>query len=188
MVEMTDFLKPGTRFKMDNDPYISLGGTLNKTAMRKAVVKAKIKNIRTGAVREVNIQQSDVFEEADIQYKDAQFLYKEGNKYVFMDNENYEQYSFDQEKIEDIHDLIKEGDNVLLCLFEGVPINVNLKEIIELKVIETEPAVKGDTAGAAKKPAKLETGAIINVPIFISEGEIIKVNTITREYVGRSAN
>lgn len=185
MIGMTDLLKPGTRFKMNNDPYISLGGTLNKTAMRKAVVKVKIKNMRTGAVREVNIQQSEVFEQADIRYKDAQFLYKEGTNYVFMDNENYEQYSFDQDKISDICDLIKEGDSAMLCLFEGNPININLKEVIELKVVETEPAVKGDTAGAAKKPAKLETGAIINVPIFIAEGEIIKVNTITKEYVGR---
>lgn len=186
MVGMTDMQKPGTRFKMDGDPYISLGGTLNKTAMRKAVVKTRIKNLKTGAVRDMNVQQSDLFEDADIQYKDSQFLYKEGTNYIFMDNENYEQYSFSQEQISDIYDLIKDGDSALLCLFEGNPINISLKETIEIKVIETEPAIKGDTAGAARKPAKLETGATINVPIFIAEGEIIKVNTITREYIGRA--
>lgn len=187
MLGMTDLLKPGVKFKMDNAPYISLGGTLNKTAMRKAVSKIKIKNMFTGAVREVNIQQSEVFDEADIVYKDAQFLYKENNNYIFMDNENYEQYTFTKEQLSDIYDLIKDGDNAMLCLFEGNPMNVSLKETIEIEVAETEPGVKGDTAGAVRKPATLVTGAVINVPIFINPGDIIKVNSITREYSGRAS-
>lgn len=150
-----------------------------------AQVRLKLKNIPEGNIIERTFPASEKFSPARLEYRPAQFLYEEGGIYYFMDKENFEQVPLSKEKIEGALPFLKEGMELELLTYDERVIGIELPVAVELKVIETGPAFKGDTATAGSKPARLETGTVIQVPLFINSGDIIKVDTRTGEYIER---
>lgn len=150
-----------------------------------ANLKTKLKNLITGQVLEITYSGGDKVEEADLERSKANFLYRENNSCYFMDNENYEQFSLDKTAVGEPADFLKEGETVDVLIFEQKPVAVKVPVKVELKVIQSPPGVKGDTAGSASKVVTLETGREIKAPLFINEGDVIKINTETGEYVER---
>lgn len=183
MSALTD-IKKGIILKFNNEPYLVQEANFLRMQQRKPVMQAKMKNIKTGAVVEYSFKQSELVEMADISRKKANFLYKEKDKFYFMDAD-YEQIFLGADLIGEAEKFLKETQEVDLILYEDSIIGIKLPPKVDLKVIQAPPGVKGDTATGGKKPVILETGATINVPLFINEGEIIRVNTENGEYVER---
>jgi elongation factor P len=184
MLSITD-LKVGKKIVLDGEPYNVTSYSQSKQARGGSVVKVKIKNLITGAVLQKTFQGNDKIDEADVSRGSAQFTYADGDEYNFMENETFEQFVFTAEQLGEYTNFLIEGTDVDIINFEGNPVNIELKPKIELKVTETPPGVKGDTASGGSKPATLETGLVVQVPLFIKEGDVIKVNTDTSEYVER---
>lgn len=150
-----------------------------------AFVRTKLKNITTGAVVEKTFRSGDKLEDAEIDKRKTTYLYTDGETYTFMDTQNYEQYVLDAGIVGDAKDFLKENMEVDIELHEGRPITLILPNFVQLRVTETEPGVKGDTVSGATKPAIVETGARIMVPLFVNQGDLIKVDTRTGEYIER---
>jgi len=183
MSTLTD-IKKGMILKFNSEPFLVQEAKFLRMQQRKPVMQTKMKNIKTGQVVEYSFKQGENIEEADISRKKADFLYKEKDKYVFMDAD-YEQIALNQDLVGEAEQFLKETQVVDLILYEDSIIGVKLPPKVDLKVVHTPPGIKGDTATGGKKSATLETGVIINVPLFIDEGEVIRVNTDTGEYVER---
>jgi len=180
-------LKPGTTFEYDGDIYSVLDIDHNKTAMRQMIVKVKVKNLRTGVINEISFTGGDKVEQAHIDKKEMQYLYDDGDNFVFMDNETYEQIEIPKSRLEWEKQFMKENDNVTISMYEGSEIlGVILPDKVELQIVECEPAVKGDTATSATKNAKVETGLEIRVPLFIQNGEMVLISTADGKYSGRA--
>ena len=150
-----------------------------------AFVRTKLKNYRTGAVLERTFRADEKVQVAVIDKRDMQYLYREGDEFVFMDTETYEQAHVPASALGDAVSYLKEGDIAVLPHYEGAPMGVDLPAAVELEVVETEPGVQGDRVSGARKPAKLETGLVVQVPLFVETGERIKVDTRTGEYLSR---
>jgi elongation factor P len=150
-----------------------------------AFVRTKLKNVRSGAVIERTYRADEKLEQAIIDKRDMQFLYRDGSDYVFMDTDNYEQMNAAPELLGTAPDYLKEGDEVNLQMYNGEIVGVELPASVELKVIETEPGEKGDRVSGARKPATLATGLIVQVPLFVNIGDGIKVDTRSGEYLTR---
>ncbi len=178
-------IKLGTVITHNGQPYLVIYTQHSKQGRAGANLKTKLKNLITGANLEITYSGGDKAQEADLERAKANFLYHDGDKYYFMDNESYEQFELKAETIGEQAGFLREGLTVDVLIYEGRPVSIKLPTKVELKIAETPPGVKGDTAGAASKLATLETGKEIKVPLFISQGEIIKVNTETGEYVER---
>lgn len=157
----------------------------SKMAQRSAIVTTRLKNIVSGAVQEVKFRSGDTFNLPDVERKTMQYIYKDDVGYHFMDTETYEQYSFNVEQIEDAKDFLKEQEYVTVQFIDGNPVGVELPTTIEVKVTETDPGLKGDTVSGATKPAKIETGATISVPLFVDIGDTIRVDTRNGNYIER---
>jgi elongation factor P len=185
MYDITD-LKPGRAIQIDGEPFIVIDSVFGRKSQSKANMQCKLRNLKTGAVVAKNFQGSEKIEPADVGYRKCQFLYKDqdGN-YTFMDLESYDQFTFSTEALGDIGLYLVDGCEVDALVFAENPIGIQLKATVELKVIETIPGVKGDTATGGNKPAKLESGLVVNVPLFINEGDKVKVNTETGMYMTR---
>lgn len=183
---MNDLKKLGTIIKINNEPYVVIESQHSKSARSKACVRTKLKNLITNSTIEKTFNASDKIEPAEMERTKASFLYSDNNEAFFMDSNIYEQFALPLDFIgKQIH-FLKEGQEVSMMIYESRPISVILPTKIELKIIETEPATRGDTAqGSVTKKAKLETGATINVPIFVQQDEVVRVNTETGEYVER---
>ena len=153
---------------------------------KRGFVQAKLRNLESGALIEHKFGAEDYLEKAFLDEKRVQFLYAEGDSYNFMDNENYEQYALDAEVLGDAVGYLKENLELKLEFYEGRPISVELPDKVDLKVVETEPGIKGASATNVTKPAKMETGITVQVPPFIEEGESIRVNTEDGSYVERA--
>ncbi len=180
-------LKPGTTFEYDGNIYSVLDIDHNKTAMRQMIVKVKVKNLRTGVINEISFTGGDKVEQAHIDKKEMQYLYDDGDNFVFMDNETYEQIEIPKSRLEWEKQFMKENDNVTISMYEGSEIlGVILPDKVELQIVECEPAVKGDTATSATKNAKVETGLEIRVPLFIQNGEMVLISTADGKYSGRA--
>ncbi len=180
-------LKPGTTFENDGNIYSVLDIDHNKTAMRQMIVKVKVKNLRTGVINEISFTGGDKVEQAHIDKKEMQYLYDDGENFVFMDNETYEQIEIPKSRLEWEKQFMKENDNVTISMYEGNEIlGVILPDKVELQIVECEPAVKGDTATSATKNAKVETGLDIRVPLFIQNGEMVLISTADGKYSGRA--
>lgn len=179
-------LKPGMSFKYDGAIYTVLDVWQNKTAMRKMVVKVKAKNIRTGAITDISMTGGDKIENIRLDKATVQYLYDEGDALVFMNTETYDQISIEKARLEWEMNFLKENTEVEVSSFEGEVLGINLPSKVVLKIVETEPAVKGDTAKTATKDAKLETGFMIRVPLFIENDEDVIVRTDTGEYDSRA--
>ena len=150
-----------------------------------AFVRTRLKNVMTGAVLERTFSPTDKYPLAHIETKDMEYLYSDGELYYFMDVETYEQIPLNFEQVEDAIDFIKENDQVKMRFYKGSAFSVEAPNFVELKVTETEPGFKGDTATGTTKPAVLETGYHIAVPLFVNEGDIIRIDTRTGEYMSR---
>ena len=151
-----------------------------------AFVRTKMKNIVTGAVTETSFNPTAKFEEAFVERKDMAYSYNDGDLYYFMDNETYEQLPLNHDQVEDAIPFVKEGTNVTVRFFKGNAFSVEAPNFVTLEVADTEPGFKGDTASNTYKPAKLETGYSLQVPLFINTGDMIRVDTRTGEYMERA--
>jgi elongation factor P len=151
-----------------------------------AFVRTKLKNVRTGAVLERTYRADEKLDQAIIDKREMQFLYLDGGAYVFMDTTDYEQLTASRESLGDSAQYLKEGDAAVLQMYDGEIVGVDLPASVELTVTETEPGLQGDRVSGARKPATLETGLVISVPLFVNTGDRIKVDTRTGEYLTRS--
>ncbi|MGN0483486.1 MAG: elongation factor P [Lachnospiraceae bacterium] len=150
-----------------------------------AFVRTKLKNIKSGGVVEKTFRPTEKCPQARIERKDMQYLYSDGGLYHFMDVETYDQIALDQDTIGDALKFVKENEMVKMCSHNGEVFAVEPPLFVELKITETEPGVKGDTATGATKPATVETGASVNVPLFVNQDDVIKIDTRTGEYLSR---
>lgn len=185
MLGITD-LKAGQYVQLDGQPYIITWNQFSKTARQGGNMKTKLKNLLTGNTMEKTFSGSDKVEDAEITYKKAQFLYATGDDYEFMDNENYEQMSFTKDQLGDIVRFLSDGMDADIQYFDGKPINVTVQPKMTFEVVETEPGVKGNTAGNVTKDAKISTGYVIKVPPFIEKGDRVVINTLNGDYVERA--
>ena len=186
MISAGDFRK-GVTFEMNGEPHVVLDFQHVKPGKGAAFVRTKYRNILTGATREEAFNPNDKFPKAHIETKTMQYLYKDGELYYFIDHETFDQVPRSAHLVEDAVKFIRENDTATIKFYQGNAFAVEAPNFVDLKVIETEPGVKGDTATNVTKAATVETGAVIQVPIFIEEGEVIQIDTRNGgEYLGRS--
>lgn len=185
MLGLTD-LKVGQNLIFNDAPYVVTWNQFSKSGRQGGVMKTKIKNLLTGGVMEKTFQGSDKVEEAEISYKKAQFLYSNGDDFEFMDNESFEQMVFSRQSLGDTVNFLSDGMDCDVQYFNGNPINVQVQPKLTFEIIETEPGIKGNTAGNVTKNATIETGYVLKVPPFIEKGEKIIVNTLNGEYIERA--
>ena len=185
MITAGDFRK-GITFEMDGGVWNIVDFQHVKPGKGAAFVRTKIKNIMTGAVIERTFNPTDKMPRAIVETKDMQYLYNDGNLYYFMDPETYEQMPLNQSQVEDAIRFVKENTNVSIRFFKGEAFSVEAPNFVDLEVTQTEPGFKGDTASNTYKPATLETGFELMVPLFINIGDVIKVDTRTGEYLSRA--
>ena len=183
-VSTSDF-KGGLKVMMDGDPYNILENEFVKPGKGQAFNRVKLRNLKTGRVIERTFKSGETMETADVVDTDMQYLYNDGEMWHFMVAETFEQYAADAAAVADAKKWLKEQDVCHVTLYNGVPIGVSPPNFVELKIVETDPGVRGDTSGGGGKPATLETGAVVRVPLFIQTEEVIKVDTRNGEYVSR---
>ncbi|ERJ84128.1 translation elongation factor P [Peptostreptococcaceae bacterium oral taxon 113 str. W5053] len=184
MISAGDFRK-GVTFEMDGDVYEILDFQHVKPGKGAAFVRTKIRSVMAGGSKELTFNPNDRYPAARIDTKEMQYLYNDGELYYFMDQESYEQIPLDQEAVEEAIKYLKENDFATIRFYRGTPFSVAAPNFVELEVTETEPGVKGDTASGASKPATVETGAVVTVPLFVNIGDKIKIDTRTNEYLSR---
>lgn len=185
MISSND-LKPGLTIQQGGEIYVVLDANQNKTARSAMVVKAKVRNLRSGANVELTWGGGEKIQPAQIDKKEMQYLYDTEDSLVFMDNETYEQIEIPAENLKWERKFLKPNDNVNISMFEGEILGVILPDKVSLQIVECEGAVKGDTATSAMKNAVLETGLQVKVPLFIDQDEVIVVNTSDGKYSGRA--
>ena len=185
MIYASDFRK-GITFEMNGEPHVVLDFQHVKPGKGAAFVRTKYRNILTGATREEAFNPNDKFPKAHIETKQMQYLYNDGELYYFMDTDTYDQVPLTAELVEEAIKYIRENDMATVKFYKDNAFDVEPPNFVDLEVIETEPGVKGDTATNVTKAATVETGAVIQVPICINEGEKIQIDTRSGEYLGRS--
>jgi elongation factor P len=185
---MLDFsqLKLGKIISVNDQPYKIVYTQHSKQARSGAVLRTKLKNLINGSVIEKTFGGGDRAEEANLERTKANFLYSEGNEYYFMDPESFEQFSFPKEEIGEQAQFLIDGTVIDILKYNGKAVNISLPTKMDFKIISAPPGIKGDTAGSATKLVTIETGAQIKCPLFINEGDIIRINTETGEYTERA--
>ncbi|MFO7963578.1 MAG: elongation factor P [Desulfobacterales bacterium] len=184
MYEASD-LRKGLKFEMDGEPYIINQFDFVKPGKGQALYKCKLKNMLTGAQFERTFRSGDKFNEANLEEVEMEYLYNDGENYCFMNTSTYEQEMMTPDQVGEAKGLLKENTVCTVLLFEDKPIEITLPYFVDLKVEKADPWVKGDTASGDTKPATMETGVVIQVPPFIEEGEMIRIDTRTGMYVER---
>jgi elongation factor P len=185
MISTNDF-RNGTMFEMDGQLLQIVNVEHIKLARAGAVIKAKVRNLLTGAIFEHSFRGGEKFKTARIESSEATYLYADGNHHYFMDTKTYDQVPVDEDMLDSVLPLLKEGSTAYLLRYQDRLIGVELPINVELKVSSTDPGFKGDTVSGGTKPAKLETGATIQVPLFIQPGDLIRVDTRTNSYMERA--
>ena len=178
-------VKKGMKILHNNDPWVITEAEFIKPGKGQAFTRIFIRNLKTGRTSEQTMKSSDSYEVADVTDTDMQYLYSDGEFWHFMQPESFEQHTADKAQVGDAAQWLKGEEMCIVTLWNGVPLTVTPPNFVELKVVETDPGVRGDTSGGGGKPAKLETGAVVRVPLFVNQDETIKVDTRTGEYVGR---
>lgn len=178
-------IKIGKVLKMNNEPYVIIKADHHKMGRGGAVLKTKLKNLISGNVMEQTFQGNEKAEEAEVETKKADYLYKDADNAYFMDNESFEQFELPLDVVGEQMQFLKENTEVSVMHYEGKPVTLKLPIKVELKVTMAPPGVKGNSVGNVMKQAELETGAVINVPMFVETGDVIRINTDTGEYVER---
>lgn len=186
MYTITD-LKPGVAITIDGEPFLVISSQFGRKSQSKANMQCKLKNLKTGAIVAKNFQGSEKIDPADVGYRHVQYLYANQGNRAFMDLQTYDQFELSDEVVGDGVQFLVDGMEVDALLFEEKPIGIKLPVTIVLEVVETSPGLRGDTAQGGDKPAKLSSGVTINVPLFINEGDKIKVNTEAGTYVERAS-
>ena len=181
----TNVFKSGLRIIFDQDPYIIVENEFVKPGKGQAFNRVRVRNLKTGKVIDKTFKSGENVEAADVVDKDMQFLYADGEMWHFMEQDTFEQYAANEAAISDAKNWLKDQDICQVTLWNNEPIVVIPPNFVELEVIETDPGLRGDTASGGIKPAKLSTGAVVRVPLFIEEGEILKIDTRSKEYVSR---
>ena len=184
MISVGD-LRPGTTFEYEGNLYVVLDYSHNKTARAAANIRIKMKNLRSGSTTEVTFGGNDKVKKAHVDKNKMQYLYNSGEALVFMDNETYEQIEIPASRLEWEKNFLKPSDEVEITSYESEVLGIQLPINVAFKITETEPAVKGDTATNVTKPATVETGAQVAVPIFVNQGDKIQIDTRTGEYLKR---
>ena len=185
MIYASDFRK-GITFEINGEPHVVLDFQHVKPGKGAAFVRTKYKNILTGATREEAFNPDDKFPKAHIETKRMQYLYNDGDLYYFMDPESFEQVPLAYDQVEEAIKFMRENDEATIKFYKGSAFLVEADNFVNLKVVETEPGVKGNTATNVTKAATVETGAVVQVPIFIEEGEVIQIDTREGIYLGRA--
>lgn len=186
MISTSDF-KKGRKILFQNEPYMVIDFVHVKPGKGGAFVRTKMKNLLTGLIKEETFRSGEKFEDPGLEYKEMQYLYNEDTHYNFMDLETYDQISLDKEQVEPTFDFLKEQETYTVVYFQGRAVSVNPPMFINLRVIETPPGERGNTAqGGATKPATMETGLVLQVPLFIKEEDVLKIDTRTVEYIERA--
>jgi elongation factor P len=170
---------------LDGDVWAVVSAEHYKREQRRAIARVRLKSISIGKVIERNFQVAETIEKADLDLRDMQYLYREGNLLVFMDNTTYEQMHISTDQLGDDAGYLKEGSTITVSLYEGRAIAVELPPKVDLKIVETAPATRGDTVQNATKAATLETGKVVQVPLFVNEGDVVRVSTRDGSYVER---
>jgi elongation factor P len=181
----TSDIRKGLKIMMDGAPYTVVEFQFVKPGKGAAFTRTKVKNLLTGAVLERNFRSGEKFEPANVETKTMQYLYKDADSFVFMDTTTYDQVQIPDTTIGDSSDYMPENINVEVLFFQDRAVGVTLPNFIEQAIVETEPGFRGDTATGSTKPGKISTGATINVPLFISVGDIVKIDTRTGDYIER---
>jgi elongation factor P len=181
----TSGFRNGLKIEIDGEPFVMTYFQHVKPGKGGAFVRTKIKNLRTGKTLDRTFRAGERLEEAEVEDKRMQYLYQDGDQFVFMDSDSYDQFPFSEDQVGDARKYLKENLEVDVVFWRGKPISIELPSFIVAAVKQTDPGVKGDTASGATKPATLETGAVVQVPLFIKEGETIRVDTRSGEYVER---
>ena len=182
----TNQFKNGLKVMLDGDPCSMVDVEFVKPGKGQAFTRVKMKNLMSGRTWERTFKSGESVEGADVMDTDMEYLYNDGEMWHFMDPTSYEQVEADKTAIGDTHRWLKEQDKCQVTLFNGNPISVTPPNFVELQVTETDPGLKGDTAQGGSKPAILQTGAMVRVPLFIEEGEMLKIDTRTGSYVSRA--
>ncbi len=185
MISAGDF-KNGITLEIENGIFVIVEFQHVKPGKGAAFVRAKIKNLVTGSTVERTFRPSEKFPKAHIDRKDMEYLYNDGELFHFMDSETYEQIAVNADEIGDSLKFVKENDSVKILSHEGKVFGIEPAPHVTLQIVETEPGIKGDTAQGATKPATVETGATVNVPLFVDNGQMISIDTRTGEYLGRA--
>ena len=178
-------VKNGMKIMVDGSPCVIVDTDYIKPGKGQAFTRVKYRNIKTGRVVELTMKSTDSVETADVVDTDMQFLYADGEFWHFMQPDTFEQHTADKNVMGDAAQWLKGEEACVVTLFNGAPLAVTPPNFVELKIIETDPGVRGDTSGGGGKPAKLETGAVVRVPLFVGQDEVIKVDTRTGEYFSR---
>ncbi len=176
MIQAGDFRK-GITFEINGQPYVVVDFQHVKPGKGAAFVRTKYKNLINGSIREEAFNPNEKFKKARVETKDMQYLYTDGDLYYFMDNQTFEQIPLTEDIMEAALPYLRENDNASVKFYNGACFSVEAPNFVELKVIEAEPGVKGDTASNVTKKAIVETGAEFNVPLFVEEGDVIKIDT-----------
>lgn len=178
-------LRNGTVFKYEGKTWVVLKYEFVKMGRGSGTVKVRARDLVSNAIVEKGFNLNMKFEEATVEKRSAQYMYSDGTDAYFMDNESYEQYSFALKDVEDSLKYVIEGGKVVVVYLDGTPISIEIPKSVTLKVVYTEPAVKGDTSNNPMKKARMETGFEMHVPMFIKEGDVLKINTETGSYSER---
>lgn len=183
----TSDIRKGLKMMVDGspDPYVVIEFQFVKPGKGQAFTRVKLRNMANGNVLERTFKSGEKLEPADVEQRQLQYIYPEGSDFVFMDAASGEQLTVSGDKIGDDSQWLSDGMNVDITLFKGVPIGVELPAHVTLQIVNSEPGIKGDTASGATKPATLSTGAVVNVPLFVQEGEWIKIDTREGTYLER---
>ena len=182
----TNEMKSGTKVLIDGEPFSIVDNEYRKPGKGQATNPIKIRNLKNGRVIERTLKSGDTLEVADIEEVDMQYLYNDGEFWHFMNPANYEQMQAGKVAVGDAAQWIKGEETVRILFWNGIPLSVTAPNTVELTIVETDPGLRGDTATGGTKSAKLETGAVVRVPLFIQQGEKIKVDTRTGEYLNRA--
>jgi elongation factor P len=182
----TNQFRNGLKVMLDTEPCSIIDTEFVKPGKGQAFVRVKLRNLLNGRVLEKTFKSGESLEAADVHETGMQYLYTDGEHWYFMDPDSYEQVNADETAMGDTAQWIKEQDECQVTLWNGSPIAVSAPNFVTLKITQTDPGVRGDTSSGGSKPATLETGAVVKVPLFVQEEEIIKVDTRTGEYVSRA--
>lgn len=182
----TNEFKNGLKLMQDGDPCSIVENILVKPGKGQAFNRVKMRNLRTGRILERTFKATESVEAADVEERDVEFLYGDGEFWHFMEPESFEQHAANEVAVGDVSKWIKGQEACVMTLFNGEPLSIQVPNFVELTVTQTDPGLKGDTAQGGTKPATLETGAEVKVPLFIDEGDVLKIDTRTGDYVSRA--
>jgi len=178
-------LRKGTTFSHEQEIFKVLDYTHNKTARGSATIRVKVQNLRIGAIYEKTFNGGERVQDIRLEHREAQYLYTDGDLYYFMDTESYEQPAFGEELLKDIIPYLTEEMVVKISSYEGEPVDIEIPLTVELEVVEAEPGFAGDTAQGATKPVTVSTGLVVQTPLFVNEGDTIRIDTRTGAYITR---